>query len=178
MNTVKEFMRMQEITNKYLSDEMIGLQATCNEYPDIATFVQKITYPMFHPDKTYDREDMDMNVARCLSDFLYQLYGLSIYNGITNKYHFNISWASDLNSFIGNYFLDDSYFLMSADDCYGCWQAKGSDEVGSSQNPLVLIAAAEDNANFYYHMDKANNVFERIRGKMKSSGKVEELLKR
>lgn len=107
------------------------------------------------------------------------------FHGLEYQEHsMNIECFADLEYFITNYFDDDSAFIVVNDtDNDNTWDAK-SDSDNGTQNPLVLIEAAKDNADFDEEREndfrKAETNLERravLNRKMVPSGKVAELLK-
>lgn len=59
---------------------------------------------------------------------------------------------TSLAHFMGNYFLDDSYFLVYQDH-EGFWNAKDWQDEGATQDPQALIDAAIANVKFYETYD-------------------------
>lgn len=176
---IKGFLMMQEISNRYLHQQITEIQRTCFEEgnEDIFEFVRLITFPMLQQHDLVDKKDnLDYRTGDVLSMFIWQLTDYDFLTATTNPYHFRADWAYQLNSFIGNFFYDDAYFNLRRAS-FGTWEAIPSQD--KTQNPRVLIEAARDNAIFHINVENAENSDEKkkiLKQGMISSGNVEQLL--
>lgn len=167
--------KLEEQNKKHFDDEMKRLVETCDNYPDIAEFVRILVNGLLS-----DENSDDFRLADILSGFIWGIYCFDIRTSLTNPYHYRGNWAYELNSFIGNYFLDDLFFALTRDNYYHAWKASADNENGI-QNPLALIAAAKDVFRFYRKLEGLSTGEERkqcMRDGMESSGEVERYLRK
>lgn len=172
---IKGFLKMQEISNRYLAEQITEIQKVCLEEgnEDILEFVRLITFPMLNQ---HEKDNLDYRIGDVLSNFVWQLTDYDFLTATTNPYHFRADWAYQLNSFIGNFFFDDAYFNLRRAS-FGTWEAIPSQD--KTQNPIVLIEAARDNAIFHINVENAEFDWEKkkiLERGMISSGNVEQLL--
>jgi len=156
---------------EHFDKEMTQLIETCQKYPDIAEFVRVLVPGLLSKEGTEEYK-----VADALSTFLYDICGMDIYTALTNPCHYKGDWLYNLNFFIGNFFLDDAFFTVTQTAVWNMWKAADS-ECGC-QKPLVLIAAAKENARFIRKMSplKGKDLKKALKEGMKSSGEVEKAL--
>lgn len=181
-NNTIQFDQMHAITHSMIDSQLEELRETCAQYEDIAEFVRLITYPMFNTDERSE-QSVDYRVGQALGSFIYDLVNYDFISATTNSFHFQSDWVYQLNSFIGNYFLDDSYFIVKKKSPFGVWRAEYSDGEFATQDPLVLIEAAKDVANFYNIENQLRDgtittaeYRQKLIDGMTTSGRVEELL--
>lgn len=170
-----EFNRLEKITFDKISEQFLELEGYCENYPEINEFVSIVTYPMLNP---LNADKLNFEISDNLCTLIWQITNYDLRSAIYNEYHFRGDWVYFLNSFIGNYFLDDSYFTLET-GIWDTWTALvATDQEVISQNPYVLIEAAKDNANFFIKSGtlKGHEYLEFIKTGMQSSGNVEKLL--
>lgn len=177
-----QFEQMRTITHSMIDSQLEELRETCSQHENIAEFVRLLTYPMFNTDERSE-QSVDYRVGQALGSFMYDLVNYDFISATTNSFHFQSDWVYQLNSFIGNYFLDDSYFTVKKKSSFGVWRAEYADGEFATQNPQVLIEAAKDIAAFY---DIENQLHDgrittseyrqKLVDGMQTSGRVEELL--
>lgn len=166
MNSVKDFMKMQEITSAKITQQITELQTYCAEYEDIGTFVYYMTLPMIYPNIKNTQES---KISSALHTLVWQISNVSF-----NSFH--CSWIEEILSFIGNYFLDDSYFKVERSKPYGMWVGSYGDDDSYTQDPMVLVEAAKDNAHFMKIFD--SELFDDLLFEyMATSGEVEKRMK-
>lgn len=166
--------KLMEQNKSHFEDDMKRLVETCNKYPEIEEFVRVLINGLLSDDKSEE-----YRIADVLSGFLWQLNNIDIRSSLTNPHHYRGSWLYELNSFIGNYFLDDARFAIVRSEGYNDWKVISDCENGI-QNPLALIAAAKDVANFYCKLNglEGKAWMRCMRKGMESSGEVERYLQR
>lgn len=139
----EELVKQQQET---FDSELQKLNYYCDNYPNIQLFVEYLIKGVGNKYETWGDY-----IPGQLEAFLYKL-GYSI--GVRNPKNFNLSWVSELNSFIGNYFFDDSYFTVKQ-GIHNVWEIKPANEDDEHyQDPLILINAAKDNAKYYYQLEQ------------------------
>jgi hypothetical protein len=170
------FEAITKKSHEYLDKQIQTLEDTCNQYSDIKEFV---SYIVEYSDRmAYSNNDSPTTrIGRELIQFIWQITNIDL-SSMANKYHFSPSWASELNSFIANYFLDDSAFDFTQ-EYGGVFKFKYAGDDGRwLQNPLILIEAAKANRLYYDALDPKNLKFDRevfLNSKVDGS-KVYELL--
>lgn len=158
----------------YFDREMKTLVETCDKYPDIAEFVRVLVNGLLT-----DKDSEEYRIADALNYLVWKIVGLDIQNDLNNTCHYQGNWLCGLNSFIGNYFLDDLCFSLTRSNYYNQWEASTNNENGI-QNPLALIAAAKDNYRFYRKVEGMALGKEKrqcMKSGMESSGEVERYLR-
>ena len=147
MKSNMNFETLKAITIKRLDENLVRLQGYCEKYPHLVEFVELIT-SLLTNDSLAEHTQKRM-IAEQLSRFVWQLTGYNICSD-----HYGCDWANELNSFIGNYFLDDSYFKLEPTDSWGHWQVSNCFEQRSSQDPTALILAAKENVEHLQHLEE------------------------
>ncbi len=147
------------------------LSETLDRHPDFQEFVDIVLSPM------NNYKGQDKFVVDALHTLMWQITSYDYSTGLSNPYHRDANVIAELNSFIGNFFLDDSAFAIYK-KTFG-WKAKcyDDDELWL-QSPQILIEAAKDNAEFFKGTENLTGMKLRkayVSG-MKGSGKVEALL--
>ena len=161
-------------SHDYLQKQIDELQKTCAGDAGVAEMVRYIL--AFSDEMSYSRRGSEeAQIGRQIIQHIWQICGIDL-GSMGNSVHFNPSWASDLNFFIGNYVYDDAAFDFEIDDFNGTVQFKGSGDTGRFlQNPMIIVEAARANRDYYKMMDGAD-VFTRIRGVKADISKVLELV--
>lgn len=170
------FDKLKELQVAAFEDQLAELQDSCKD-PDIAEFVSYIV--AFGSEQSYaTRGSYEASLGRDIIQHIWQISGMGL-SGIGNSVHFELSWVSILNSFIGNYFLDDSAFKLKPFDSTFEFEASGSCDAGNEwcQNPRVIIEAAKANRAYYDKCDELG-MFQAMKQKVEvDRTKVMELLK-
>jgi hypothetical protein len=135
MKIIKE---CQEYSHKKFDEQIEELEKYCSKNSSIKKFVEKLL-------EIHNFRNGETTVAYYLSDFIWELTNFSTRCSLANSCHFDGGWVASLNSFIGNYFLDDAYFYMVNSSYENTWEAISYQQIGI-QDPEILILCAEDNA--------------------------------
>lgn len=147
------FDHFSGITSDHMYKNLRQLKDYCQN-ADIADFVYHITYPINHLELRWT-PNKEYSIARNLCKFMYDLQGYDFESAITNEYHFQGNWIYELNSFIGNFFNDDSYFVLEKEDEFSCWEARVANDCDKgSQDPKKLINAAIENIELRNHLQE------------------------
>jgi len=157
---------------KAVKTQINELDDTLLHFPYISDFVLTVLSPL-EGYKNHDSQVVDR-----LHTLLWQISGYDFSTALTNPCHRDSNVIYELNSFIGNYLLDDAAFYVHK-ELFG-WKAQSSgNDDPWYQNPAILIEAAKENANFIDMIENVADKKERrdlyIKG-MVSSGVVESLL--
>lgn len=183
MNTNENFSQMRAITHSMIDEQLQELADTCAKYDDIAEFVQMITYPMLNKDEERSNQSLEYRIGQALGSLMYDLVKYDFISATTNEFHFQSDWVYQLNSFIGNYFLDDLYFTVNRQNPFGIWRVEAAIGEFATQDPRVLIEAAKDISNFYNIENQLSDgsittaeYRQQLVNGMPTSGRVEELL--
>ena len=86
----------------------------------------------------------DDEIAKQIIQFIWEISKIDLSN-ISNPYHFELNWTSELRSFIGNYILDDFAFDFKINDGGFFTFSHAKDDGRWLQNPRILIEAAKIN---------------------------------
>ena len=160
------------------NEQINELKSYCAKDPDIGRFVDLLL--TCYKYNSFDNTYFEKVVSDQLCDLMYDITKVDYRTMFTNPYHFKASWVYHLNSFIGNYFLDDFGFsIKNNSSAYNIWVASSATDDMFLQDPAILIEAAYDNAQFYFNVKNTNTTSLRtsLTGlKMKSSGKVEKMI--
>lgn len=158
---------------KSFDDDLQCLVERCNNYPDIAEFVQALFAGLMA-----DKDSDEYRIADALNNLVYDIWQTDISQSLGSQYGYYGGWLADFNSFVGNCFLDDSYFTITKTGSFHTWEATLSPD--GTQNPLALLAAARDNAFFLHKADSLDGAdgLRCYAVGMESSGEVERLLKK
>lgn len=141
------FETITKKSHEYLDAQIQDLEKKCNDYPDIKEFVRYII--AYSDEMAYGSEgSLDSDIGDELIQFIWQITKVDLSN-IANSYHFSPSWAAELNSFIGNYFLDDAAFDFTQNRRGVFEFSYAGDEGRWLQNPRVLIESAKANRAYY-----------------------------
>ena len=161
------YYNLRRATVAVLDRNFEKLANYCARYPAIDEWVKAITYPL-----SGEEEKDELAVSSALSTFLYDIGGYDI--GFSRYRSISPDWVVQLNNFIGNYFLDDSYFKLTR-GTWNIWQASTCPEQNSSQDPRVLLIAARENAKHYQLLDAMRPAYLRKAKSlnMADSGKVQ-----
>jgi hypothetical protein len=139
-----DYEMIDRVTKQYVDKNIQQLKEYCQD-ESIAKFVEYITYPINHPELKYN-QDVKYSVALNLYKFAYDLIDYDFDSAITNEFHFQADWIYQLNSFIGNFFNDDLYFVLYKENKTSFWKVRTSNDYDrGSQDPRELIQAAKDN---------------------------------
>jgi hypothetical protein len=146
------FETITEKSHEYLNIQIQELAQVCDDSPDIKEFVRYII--AYSDEMAYSTDgSVDSDIGRELIQFIWQITKIDL-SSMANSYHFNPSWAAELNSFIGNYFLDDSAFDFTQKNRGVFEFVYAGDGIRWLQDPKILIEAAKANRAFYDHMDE------------------------
>lgn len=168
--------RVIELQERAFEREIRELKSRCEADKDVAEFVRLIMATAGSRPRERNNTNDDYFVGEELIMFMWKISGMSI--ELSNEYHFSFGWAASLNSFIGNWFCDDAYFLVEK-DAFGLWTARDDPEQNGFQDPRLLIEAAKDMAayggrsieNFSAKMRESDYVKKAIAKKAKSTTK-------
>lgn len=115
----------------------------CEQYPNIRLFVEAVL--------NFDEPwGTGASLPRVLRTLFWEISQMELKQA-------NPDTLCSLASFVGNYFLDDSYFILEKDR-HGFWRGRSYDDEGSTQNPLALIRAAEENVKWYQDWEEKSQV--------------------
>lgn len=143
-----DFANMYITTCNAIQEQFNKLEHKVNTNPDIEILVNVLTLPMQCGWKQVDADAL--NWAENLSQLIYQICRYDFYNNITSDIHGD--WVYKLNSFIGNYLLDDFYFKVYQVGQHGLWQATCDNDHGT-QDAKKLVDAAKENIEIYKQID-------------------------
>ena len=145
------FEKITEVSHQFLQSQIDELRTTCDKDPRVAEMVRYII--AYSDQMAYSNGDEDAEIGRQIIQHIWEINGGDLSN-IGNKYHFNPSWAYELNSFIGNFVYDDSGFDFEVTDFNGTIEFKyAGDDDRWLQNPSVIVEAAKANHAYYKLMD-------------------------
>ena len=136
---LKKLQQAQQMVNKINSDCYQSIMKSCNENEDINEFVRLVLAQRDerNPDET---AITDERIGNNLIALVYHLgYDIQI-----NPYH-SASFLYELDSFMGNFFFDDSYFEIVDSEFKGEKKAIASYSNNCTQDPKVLIQCAIEN---------------------------------
>jgi hypothetical protein len=142
-----DFANMYITTCNAINEQLVELEQTVNANPDIELLVDVLTVPMRNGVNNTDTDTIDW--AENLSQLIYQICRYDFYNNITSNIHGD--WVYELNSFIGNYLLDDFYFKVYQVGQNGLWQAESTES--GIQDAKKLVDAAKENIEIYKQVD-------------------------
>jgi len=140
MNYNELILTVRAINISCIDQSIKRLQDYCEQYPDVKEFVELIL-------------DEHNPIGRQLCTFVWQISGQSI---SFNDYH-STDTLYQLRSFIGNFFMDDSYFNVRVVPYYPNlteYGAYASGDSAGTQDPKVLINAARHNIALYNKVDR------------------------
>lgn len=120
-----------------VTDAHIELMKDCEDDTDVAKFVEFV----MQDNKDYDSYEYHM--GRILRHYVYRL---THYDLQENSFH-NCDSLCMLRSFMGNYFFDDSYYIVNRkttdEDDAIIGEAHGSDNDETEQGPKKLLEVAD-----------------------------------
>jgi hypothetical protein len=126
-----EFLR--EITTDAMNHHLAEVEGCCIGRPDIAEFLDIVL------NISSDYHELSYNVTHAMRMLVWEISGIDLqYSPYSNSFI-----LEDLNSFIGNYFFDDSYFLLEKNE-RGEWKSVSNPDHGC-QNVELLIKCAKEN---------------------------------
>jgi hypothetical protein len=143
------FDAINKKSHDYLQQQLDELKNTCDADPAVAEMVRYII--AYSDEMAYSSSGSeDAQIGRQIIQHIWQICGM-VFSNIANQFHFNPGWASDLNSFIGNFVYDDAAFDFDIDeDFYDTIKFKPARDDGRwLQNPTVIVEAAKANRAFY-----------------------------
>lgn len=165
------FDEIERQSHAKLQEQIDKLKEDCERNPDVAEMVRYLIagyHGCWEHTKNYDA-----GVGSQIEMMLWSICGVSIHNS-SNLY---ISWAGNLNFFIGNFVYDDSVFDFDVDEHNGLFTFKASNDSGRwLQDPRIIVEAAKANTEYYRKSDYG--ILSCIRAKHKvDPSKVYALLK-
>ena len=136
---LKKLQQAQQMVNKINSDCYQSIIKSCNENEDINEFVRLVLAQRDerNPDETVITDE------RIGNNLIMLVYDLG-YDIQMNLFH-SASFLYELDSFMGNFFFDDSYFEIVDSEFRGEKKAIASDSNNCTQDPKVLIQCAIEN---------------------------------
>jgi hypothetical protein len=151
------FDKIDEISVKNFRDYLSDLRLTCEADPAVSEFVDYILE--YGVQQSLNQYSTASQIGEELCKFILQITGRDLIGGDLsnlgnryefNRYDFNLSWISDLNDFVSDYFYEDKgfNFEQGAAGVFGFFASKDGVE-RIAQNPHVLIEAAIANTEFY-----------------------------
>lgn len=146
-----DFTKLKGLQVIAFERQLDKLQDYCEEYPNIAEFISPIL--TYGSEQAYCGGSPEANLGRQIIQHMWEINGMDL-SSIGNRSHFDLSWVSTLNSFIGNYFLDDSYFSLSKIGIGGSYKFKAETEDMALQDPLIILEVAKVNMAIYAALDK------------------------
>lgn len=148
------FDKITKTSQDYLQKQIDELKSYCDKDPDVAEMVRYII--AYSDQMAYCGGDEDAKIGRQIIQHIWEIDGMGL-SSLGNSFHFDPSWASNLNNFIGNYVYDDSAFDFTIDERSGTIDFKGANYEGRwLQNPRIIVEAAKANRAYYSAMDNAN----------------------
>jgi tagatose-1,6-bisphosphate aldolase non-catalytic subunit AgaZ/GatZ len=141
---------MYDKTCDAIKEHMDRLESYTEKYPDIALLVEVLSFPMLYGTDHEDQEKIYADAcAQQLSQLMYHICKYSFYTSMTSRIQGD--WVYELNSFIGNYLLDDFYFKLEQVGPNKLWQAKAASS--GIQDAKQLVDAAKDNVEAFKQID-------------------------
>jgi hypothetical protein len=138
MTPLKMIKKIRKIELLRLERDLADIISYCDN-PDIERFVEIMIY------------DGDDRRTQYLTSSLHRLcWQISDYYEFSFN-EFSCSMAEHISSFIGNYFYDDSYFVVEFDGKE--WNAR-TDNMNGKQDVVALLTAAEANADGYMEKER------------------------
>lgn len=132
-----------------LEEEINKVKQRCNEDPDICEMVRYLIACEDERDK-YNHASIDARIGGALHTFMWEIWG------VMGSGNMETSWASDLNSFIGNVICDDDSFDFDMEKPDGVFRFRRSGENDRClQDPRILIEAARANVTYYDIIDRS-----------------------
>jgi hypothetical protein len=128
--------RTTDLMNSYLAE----LESSCIDRPDISEFLDIVL------NTCDDYHELSHSVTHAMRMLVWEISEIDLQH---SPYGSNFI-LEDLNSFIGNYFFDDSYFLLEKNK-RGEWTAVSNPDYGS-QNVELLINCAKENGKLALDM--------------------------
>jgi hypothetical protein len=132
---------LREETLKAVSEQFKELQEYCESSKAIAEFVDYICASRINEQEEGERT-FDVCVGNEIAQFMYEISPLG-----TSNMGSEFCWVEEVIYFIGNYFIDDSYFQFTQDK-RGLFAFR-SDNDGGYQDPSILIEAAKAHVKYY-----------------------------
>jgi hypothetical protein len=153
--------------------QLSELERYLKDHPEFEEFVGLVLTPSKYT------ETGTKTVSDSLHDLLYDITKYDYSTALSNEYHRDANVITNLNSFIGNFLLDDAAFFVYKGKY--TWGAKQSDNSGPwFQDVNLLIEASKDNTEFcnYVGTSAGFELLKKCKMGMKTSGNVEKLLTR
>lgn len=139
------FDEIERQSHAKLQEQIDKLKEECERNADVAEMVRLIIQGHFEYSDYHHRSN-DAKVGDAIGMFLYCISGISV----CNSGNLNVSWASELTYFIGNFVYDDSYFDFTTHERTNVFTFKPSDDTGRYlQDPRIIIEAARANVEYY-----------------------------
>lgn len=167
------FELINEKTRKTFEAHQNRLKEFCVQDANISELVG---YVIAYSDQESYSGGGDENslIGSHICSFIWQISGVDIGN-ISNPSNFDVNWARDLASFIGNYILYDSCFDFEVDEYDNVIRFQES-YTRNLQDPRILIEAAKAMSKHYQKLDNAKS-FSEAHGIKADISKVLELVK-
>lgn len=149
-----DFTNISKAQENAFNEQLQYLKQYCEEdkfVEEMVSYIIAFSDEDAYAEKSSDEARLGLDILQ----HIWEITGISM-TGIGNSIHFDLSWVSNLNSFIGNYIYDDSAFKLKPFNRTFEFEPSGSCDAGKDwlQDPRIIIEAAKANREYYNAYDE------------------------